>query len=116
MKEQLLNGIRYLDIRLSDVNRNINHEIYITHGDIAVVTIYCWKEGAGVDHLKFDDVKNDKIDFLIEHPSEAMIMHLKMERIERMEENKLFESIADRTVLNTNKFKKTNKTVSDFFL
>jgi len=75
MKEQLLNGIRYLDIRLSDVNRNINHEIYITHGDIVVVTIYCWKEGAGVDHLKFDDVKNDKIDFLIEHPSEAMIMH-----------------------------------------
>ncbi|KAL6631929.1 ankyrin [Neocallimastix sp. 'constans'] len=63
IKEQLLNGIRYLDIRLSDVDRNISHEIYITHGDIFGVTIYCLKEGAAVDRLKFDDVINDTIDF-----------------------------------------------------
>jgi len=33
-----------------------------------------------------------------------------------MEEKELFESIEKNTVLNTNKFKNTNKTISNFFL
>jgi len=69
--EQLNLGIRYLDIRL----KVIDNMLKIYHGILPCKKI----NGNIVSDLLLSDVINDCIIFLINHPSETIIIHLKKE-------------------------------------
>ena len=71
ISEQLINGIRYFDIRL-DLN-NKTSTLYLTHNGIDCYDSY------KNDYLYFESVIQYCVDFLRDHPSETIILHLKKE-------------------------------------
>ena len=90
IKDQLKNGIRYLDIRLHLDDKD---ELpYLYHGYFA-----CYDSNTE-DYLYLKNVLKYCIDFLVDHKDETIILHLKREGIKDKITNddisKLIESIA----------------------
>ncbi|KAG4084148.1 PLC-like phosphodiesterase [Neocallimastix lanati (nom. inval.)] len=80
IEDQLLNGIRYLDVRLGlDEKNNLTKELYLIH-----------------EIIPYDCIK-----FLNEHKEECIIIHLNQENIAKG--SNPFQQLIDITVNNTNK-------------
>ncbi len=102
IKEQLNQGIRYLDIRV----RYSDGKFYIVHdGPNALLDCFCLKENG--DWLYLEDVLNDCLGFLSTNRNEFIIMSLKLSNssadkgsvlVRKLQEyNSLFYRIADPT-------------------
>jgi len=79
--EQLEKGIRYLDVRLSSDNKSPN-DLFLSHGkDIYIIDILPCIKSDDYTFLTFDDVISDCVKFLSKNSNEAIIMHIKEERI-----------------------------------
>eukprot|EP00833_Pecoramyces_ruminatium_P012030 jgi/Orpsp1_1/1186062/evm.model.c7180000096705.1 len=104
ISDQLLNGIRYLDIRLASDDYD---NIYISHGKHT-----CYNDNH--EGLYLTEVLNDCVNFLINHPSETIIIHLKYEYLTEYVKLHLGQIIADMTVLNTTPVTSFSK-YSDYF-
>jgi len=99
ISDQLKNGIRYFDIRL-----HLNNEegpLYLSHGPLG-----CYDSNYR-DYLYFKSVLKYCIDFLIDHKSETIILHLKKENLndEKYPNDvivKLIENIGMQNVYETN--------------
>lgn len=74
IKEQLESGIRYLDLRLTIDDDDKSDRIHLTHSG---QTCY----DSNDDILYLNKVLNDCVMFLIEHPSETVIVHFKDEKL-----------------------------------
>ncbi|OUM57092.1 hypothetical protein PIROE2DRAFT_65196 [Piromyces sp. E2] len=66
--EQMMNGIRYFDIR---IETNKDKEIYLTHDKLD-----CINRNTGKKYY-LEDVFNEAVEFLGNNPNETIIMHLK---------------------------------------
>eukprot|EP00833_Pecoramyces_ruminatium_P006119 jgi/Orpsp1_1/1180151/evm.model.c7180000072325.1 len=74
IKEQLESGIRYLDLRLTIDDDDKSDRIHLTHSG---QTCY----DSNNDILYLNKVLNDCVMFLIEYPSETVIVHFKDEKL-----------------------------------
>ena len=124
--EQLLHGIRYLDIRLES---NKDLDIYLTHN-----MFDCTNRKTG-DLYYLKDVFDEIIDFLYFNPSETVIMHLKNDNVETYDDayieqkteyphvvnafgdkfgtNQFYYAIGKLSINNTSK--RYNKAYKDYF-
>jgi len=76
--EQLESGIRYLDVRLASMDTTIDNNIkylYLSYGS-GKLCIPCINLKTN-HNLRFTDVLNESINFLIKHFKETIIIHLK---------------------------------------
>ncbi|KAG4082823.1 PLC-like phosphodiesterase [Neocallimastix lanati (nom. inval.)] len=83
IKEQLENGIRYLDLRLSDDEESSDRNIYNSHDSIV-----CWESFWSWKKLHLNKVLDYCVEFLLtqESKDETIILHLKQEnRPEKMQ-------------------------------
>jgi len=113
--EQLLYGIRYLDIRLET---NEHQQIYLNHEKFD-----CWNKKTHARYL-LSDAFDETIEFLYNNPSETVIIHLKCDNCHIPKEDKdnnnydftdddFYKAIANLSIANTSP--KFNKKYNDFF-
>ncbi|ORX64261.1 PLC-like phosphodiesterase [Anaeromyces robustus] len=88
--EQLKNGIRYFDIRL-DLNKKTDL-LYLTHNGVD-----CY-DSKNEDYLYFESVLKYCVDFLIEHPSETVILHLKIEHYAKEEADEIIAGLIESVI------------------
>jgi len=100
--EQLLNGIRYLDIRLAKYSKD--DEIHITHNGFDVLN----RKTNKLYYLK--EVFDECIDFL-HKTNETVIIHLKEDSVSK--DSNIVQSLAEISVLNNKKI--FDKPYSDYF-
>ena len=115
--EQLESGIRYLDVRLASVNTTIDNDInylYLSHGS-GKLCIPCINLKTN-HNLYLVDVLNECINFLIKHPKETILIHLKNENILSDEiKSNLGSIIANYTFLNTTINTNTKNSYNNFY-
>ena len=82
--EQLNNGIRYFDIRLSTTNEKPNN-IFLSHGnDLPIInTVPCVDIKNGYNILYFSDVIDECVKFLGNHKKETIILHKSHESVSK---------------------------------
>jgi hypothetical protein len=109
--DQLMNGVRYFDIRLE--SNDEKEEIYLTHGGLD-----CMNRNTGKKYY-LSDVFNEAIDFLHLYEKETVIMHLKDDAIKVKIPggfdtiDDLIQAIANGSVLN--EAAKYDKKYKEFF-
>ena len=91
IKDQLFNGIRYLDIR---IETNGDHEMYISHWYIDSKN-----KKTGKNYF-ISDIFDETIEFLHKNSNETVIMQLKDERVADFNGSEMVKKIADISVLN----------------